>query len=57
MVDAAAAVVNEYVYVHAFCDACNNDACGKKAMAGVVAEAANAVIMLLALLTPLLLPL
>jgi len=61
MVDEAAVAVSEYVYVYAFCDACNNvsgdDVSEKKAMAGAAAEAATVAIMLLARLTPQLLPL
>jgi hypothetical protein len=57
MVDEAAEAASECVYVYAFCDACNNDACGQKVMAGAVAEVVNVVIVLLARLTPQFLPL
>ncbi|MFI5158814.1 MAG: hypothetical protein ACHQF4_08105 [Sphingobacteriales bacterium] len=57
MVDVVVAAVNEYVYVYACCDACNNDAYGQKVLAGAVAAVAIVAIMLLAQLTPLLLPL
>ncbi|MHB8207177.1 hypothetical protein [Mucilaginibacter sp.] len=63
MVDEAAAVVSEHATLNpSACDAYNNDACnnevyGPKVMEGVVAEAVTVVIMLLARLTPLLLPL
>lgn len=56
MVDAVAAVVSECVYVYASCGACNNDACGQKVMVGAEAEVVNVVIVLLAWLTPQLLP-
>jgi hypothetical protein len=39
------------------CDACNNDACGQKVMAGAVVAAVTVAIMLLEQSTPLFLPL
>jgi hypothetical protein len=57
MVDEAAEVASECVYVYASCDACSNDACGQKVMADVAEAVVNVAIMLLAQLTPQPLPL
>jgi hypothetical protein len=52
MVVAVVAAVSECVYARAFCDACNDDASRKKAMADAVAVVAYAATVLLVLLMP-----